>query len=71
MGDQTHIYLSTEYSGEDLNGLTWYVDQPEQVKLYINEKLFNDITINKPDLTEKKSISIKWCPLTFPNLKLT
>ena len=67
--DETHIYLSTEYSIEDLYGLTWYVEKPEQVKLYVNEELFNEIIINQPDMTGKPSISIKWHTLTFPNIK--
>ena len=70
VGDQTHIYLSTEYSGEDLNGLTWYVEQPEKISLYVNERLFNNVTINQPDITGKSSISIKWCQLTFPDINI-
>ena len=69
VGDETHIYLSTEYSIEDLYGLTWYVEKPEQVKLYVNKELFNEIIINQPDMTGKPSISIKWHTLTFPNIK--
>jgi len=70
IGEQTHIYLSTEYSGEDLNGLTWYVDQPEKVSLYVNKRSFNNVTINQPDITGKSSISIKWYQLTFPDINI-
>ncbi|WP_166371949.1 hypothetical protein [Psychromonas sp. SA13A] len=69
VGDETHIYLSTEYSGEDLQGLTFYVKDPMRVKLYINKELFNKIIHNPPDMTGAASISIKWCALTFPNIK--
>jgi len=67
--NETHIYLYTAYNREDLDGLTWYVEDPEQVRLYINKKLFNDIIVNQPDITGKSSISIKWSTLTFPNVK--
>ena len=68
MGDQTHIYLSTEYSGEDLNGLTWYVDQPEKVSLYVNEQLFDGLIINPPDINNRSSVSIPWALLKFPDV---
>jgi len=68
VGKETHIYLSTEYSGEDLHGLTWYVDQPKRTKLYINGKLFNDVIINPPDINNRSSISIPWTLLTFPDV---
>ena len=69
VGEEIHLYLSTTYSGEDLQGLTFYVEDPMQVKLYINKKLFNEITHNPPDMTGNASISIKWRALTFPNIK--
>ncbi|MEJ6121133.1 hypothetical protein MT390_04490 [Vibrio sp. 2-Bac 85] len=68
VGDETHIYLSTEYSGEDLHGLTWYVDKPEKVKLYINELLFEGIVINPSDDSDCSSISIPWAILQFPSV---
>ena len=69
VGKETHLYLSTSYSGEDLQGLTFYVQDTTRVKLYINKQLFNEVTCNPPDMTGKASISIKWCALTFPNIK--
>ena len=69
VGEEIHLYLSTSYSGEDLQGLTFYVEEPMQVKLYINKLLFDEITHNPPDMTGNVSISIKWCALTFPNIK--
>ena len=68
VGKETHIFLSTEYSGEDLHGLTWYVDKPEKVKLHINEKLFEGIAINPPDDSNSPSISIPWTFLPFPSV---
>ena len=69
IGDETHIHLSTEYSEEDINGLTWYVDKPEKVIFYINTIKHLNLQINPPDDTGKSSVSIKWSTLTFPDIK--
>ena len=68
VGNKIHIYLSTGYSGEDLHGLTWYVEQPEKVSLYVNEQLFDGLIINPPDINNRSSISIPWTLLTFPDV---
>jgi len=62
------IEVQTAYQGEDLQGLTWYVDEPEKCELYINGSKFSDYKINPSDETGKTSISISWKPLTFPTL---
>lgn len=66
--DEIHIYLSTEYSGEDLNGLTWYVEQPEKVSLFINKEKYSNLQINLPDQSNRASVSIPWFPLSFPSM---
>ena len=71
IGGQTHIYLSTEYSGEDLNGLTWYVEQPTLTSLYINNIKYDSLIINHKTNTEKASVSIKWEALVFPNMGIS
>ena len=71
IGDDTYIYLCTEYGGEDLNGLTWYVDRPDKVSLYINEEIHRNLQINPPDETGKPSVSIKWSALIFPDFQRT
>ena len=67
-GEETFIYLSTAYSGEDLNGLTWYVDKPEKCYLYINGSLFTRLQINPIDETGNSTVSIPWLALSFPNI---
>lgn len=69
VGKETHIYLSTNNHIDDLQGLTWYVEDPEKVRLYINEQLFDDMIINPPDDNHKLTISIPWTKLPFPSLK--
>jgi hypothetical protein len=66
INDETHICVTTEFSGEDLQGLTWYVERPERVKLYINNDLCNDVTVNHDNFSGKSSITIQWRPLVFP-----
>lgn len=67
-GEETFIYLSSCYSGEDLNGLTWYVDDPEKTYLYINETIFTQLQVNPIDETGRITVSIPWCDLIYPNL---
>ena len=68
MGEETHIYLNTEYSREDLNGLTWYVEKPKLVRLYINGIESSHFIVNDKDDTGQLSISIKWERLEFPTM---
>ena len=65
---ETQIHLTTAYQGEDLNGLTWYVDEPEAISLYINNIKYTDLVINKKNDKEQASVSIKWRNLTFPKM---
>lgn len=65
---ESHIYVSTVYRGEDLHGLTWYVDEPQRVKLFINDVLFDKLQINLPDSSFQASVSIPWIPLSFPSI---
>lgn len=66
--DETHIYLSTSHTGEDLHGLTWYVEQPEKVRLYVNNAAYLNLIINPVDETGSASVSIAWSKLVFPTL---
>ena len=65
---EVQIHLTTAYQGEDLNGLTWYVDEPEAISLYINNIKYTDLAINKKNNKEQASVSIKWRSLTFPKM---
>jgi len=68
--DSTQIHLTTAYSGEDLNGLTWLVDNPESISLFINGIEFTDLVINNKNNLEPASISIAWKALTFPKMDI-
>lgn len=63
-----NIYLTTEFCLEDLQGLTWYVDNPKATRLFINGKHVENCQLNPEDHTGRKSISIPWRPLIFPTL---
>ena len=66
---EVQIHLTTAYQGEDLNGLTWYVEEPETTSLYINGSKYNDLVINKKNDKQQASVSIQWCNLTFPKVE--
>jgi hypothetical protein len=68
--NEIQIHLTTDYSGEDLNGLTWYVDEPANTCLYINGIKYTDLVINEQDSSGKACVSIKWHLLTFPNMDI-
>ncbi|MBB1274379.1 hypothetical protein [Psychromonas sp. SR45-3] len=68
VNSETQIHLTTSYQGEDLNGLTWYVDEPETTNLYINNVRYNDLVINEKNNLEQTSVSIQWRSLSFPKM---
>ncbi|WP_409440057.1 hypothetical protein [Psychromonas sp. GE-S-Ul-11] len=68
IGEETHIYLTTDYSGEDIQGLTWYVENPDLTLLYINGVKCHRIIINDKDDSGLVSISIGWERLVFPKM---
>ncbi len=53
---------------EDLAGLTIYVPDPERVRLRFNDNEPLTFTANAPDETGRKSISINYPRLDFPDL---
>jgi hypothetical protein len=66
-GDETQIHLTTDYYGEDLNGLTWHVEEPEKTTLYINGEKHLNLQLNQADQTKRSSVSIAWLPLNYPD----
>ena len=52
----------------DLDGLTFYVDEPERTRLTINGKYVPNVRRNVPDHTGRKSVSLPWRRLEFPEL---
>lgn len=70
-GNETAIYLHSAYRGEDLQGITWYVDDPAHTTLYHNGVPYPDLQLNAMDETGRVSVSIPWKKLTYPNLKGT
>lgn len=68
VNNETHIFVTTAYHGEDLQGLTWYVDNPQFVRLYINNQIHAQLQFNPPDATGRASVSIAWSALAFPKM---
>ena len=50
---------------KQLQGLTFYTDEPERFKIIMNEQSVS-ITINPKDETNRKSVSIRWRRLMYP-----
>ena len=51
---------------DDLNGLTFYVSDPERVRIRLNGKELSDLQQNGADNTGRRSISLRWPELQFP-----
>lgn len=64
--DITDIAISFTDATTDLSGLTFYVANPERVRLIINGRISTEYKCNSADNTGRKSISIPWTPLRFP-----
>lgn len=65
--DKTFIYVISDFCGEDLQGLTWYVDDPKNTYLYING-INTAFHLNPADESGQLSISILWEALKLPIL---
>ena len=66
--NRQQIWLQSQYGIQDLEGLTWYVDEPLPIDLYINNQFFSTLEINPPDESNRHSVSIPWTNLKFPHL---
>ncbi len=62
------IDVHTELPREELQGLTWYVDDPASVTVYVNGEPVDELQENPADDTGQRSISIPWKPLVYPEL---
>ena len=71
------IQLSTDTNGRagmsdlsvtDLNGLTFYVPDPERTRITINGREVQGLRRNHADHTGRRSVSLPWPPLEFPSL---
>lgn len=51
---------------EDLQGLTFYVNDPKRVSMTVDGTPMHDLRHNGPDHTGRPSVSIPWKPLEYP-----
>lgn len=51
-----------------LEGLTFYVDDPEKTRLFFNGRERSDLRRNPPDGTGRRSVSVPWIPLRLPEI---
>jgi hypothetical protein len=76
-GDQSHIQIDSPHSAiqrighpgtPDLDGMTFYVQQPDPMRVFVNGQEVTEIQRNPPDHTGRSSISLPWRRLSFPDL---
>ncbi len=61
------IILQTNLPASDLQGLCWYIpDEVQEAEIIVNQMQPARLTLNDPDDTGKKSVSIDWLSLSFP-----
>jgi hypothetical protein len=52
----------------DLDGLTLYVPEPDRTTVVADGRILTDIRTNAPDHTGRRSVSIPWKALEFPDV---
>lgn len=57
-----------ELSIDDLDGLTFYVPDPDRARVVLNGQEVRDLSRNAPDHTGRRSVSISWRSLEFPEM---
>jgi hypothetical protein len=66
-GDDYIIHIASDGVGADeLGGLTWYVENPDKVKIYLRGRQIDNVQINKEDSSGRKSITIPFQRLKLP-----
>jgi len=63
-----HENTNKQLHNPNLNGLTFYVPEPERTTMKVNGKEITDIKRNPPDYTGCLSISLPWSLLEFPEI---
>jgi len=63
-----HENTNKQSHNVNLNGLTFYVPEPEKTTLRVNDKEITDIKRNPPDYTGRPSVSLAWPLLEFPEI---
>lgn len=58
----------SELSNADLDGLTFYVLEPEKTRLTINRQKITGLKCNDTDHTGRPSVSLPWPSLEFPKI---
>src|SRR5205085_1968903 len=65
-GASTIIRLNVTDTAAELQGLTFYVPDPETVQIHLTGVGCLRSVINPPDETGRASVSLPWSPLEFP-----
>ncbi len=69
VGNRTEIHIESNNSDVDnLDGLTWYVEDPERVDIFVCGNKLHGVIMNPPDSTGRVSISLPFERLPYPQL---
>ena len=73
-GDWTQIIFARLPWGEGSRdvvpeGMTFYVDDPEKTRVFCGEEEMLNLRRNPPDATSRRSVSIPWILLSFPEIQ--
>ena len=60
--------IKVESGDTDLSGLSVYVPDPVRTLIKVNGREVKDIRHNEPDHTSRRSVSLPWRPLEFPDI---
>ncbi|MCU7845552.1 MAG: hypothetical protein KZQ93_17115 [Candidatus Thiodiazotropha sp. (ex Monitilora ramsayi)] len=65
--DNLNIYVSGDYTIDQLDGLTIYVPaKTRKCKMFFNDERIDDISLNDVDESGDKSVSVRWKRLNYP-----
>jgi hypothetical protein len=62
------ITVHGDATASELQGMTFYVDDPENVEVRLNGDAL-PVQVNQCDETGQRSVTIPWCKLSFPEFK--
>jgi hypothetical protein len=64
----TESQYNDRLRAEEVQGLTFYLTDPQYAKVRLNNAVFLSVNVNGPDHTGRPSISVPWRRLEFPEL---
>lgn len=67
-GECNRINVNVNGLETDVNGLSFYILEPHQTKIFVNGREVSPLKTNDPDDTGQRSVSVPWARLKAPDL---